>query len=173
MANINTPTPQPSRFDQFFRYSINNLEPISLEVVIDEAQGLLIDGEECLLAFHRSSEQPALFHDNLRLLFSNKRVLILKAETRSISSTPIYFNKMMKSVVILPYSKVRFFSICTNDSIVALNPSFQNYINNQQEQLTLDPVLDMKFTDGSTARFEFKGDIDIQCIGRIISEYIL
>ncbi len=80
---------------------------------------------------------------------------------------------MMKSVVILPYSKVRFFSICTNDSIVALNPSFQNYINNQQEQLTLDPVLDMKFTDGSTARFEFKGDIDIQCIGRIISEYIL
>ena len=57
----------------------------------------------------------------------------------------------------MPYSKIQFFSIQT--------PGFI--------EVFPDSELYLMFTSGFTARFEFKGAVDIGMIGRIISEYVL
>lgn len=57
----------------------------------------------------------------------------------------------------MPYSKNQFFSIQT--------PGFA--------ELVPDSELFLMFSNGFTAKFEFKGDVDIGAIGRMISEYFL
>ena len=62
-----------------------------------------------------------------------------------------------KSFSSMPYSKVQFFSIQT--------PGFA--------ELVPDSELFLMFSNGFTAKFEFKGNVDIGAIGRMISEYVL
>lgn len=62
-----------------------------------------------------------------------------------------------KSFSSLPYSKVQFFSIQT--------PGFA--------ELVPDSELYMEFANGFTAKFEFRGGVDIGQIGRMISEFVL
>ena len=62
-----------------------------------------------------------------------------------------------RSFTSLPYSKVQFFSIQT--------PGFM--------ELVPDSELFLHFTNGFEATFEFRGNVDIGQIGRIISEYVL
>ena len=57
----------------------------------------------------------------------------------------------------MPYSKVQFFSVQT-----------QGFM-----EMFPDSELSLSFTNGFTATFEFKGNVDIAGIGRMISEYVL
>lgn len=83
-----------------------------------------------------------------QLLFTNKRVIAI--DVQGITGK-------RKSFSSLPYSKVQFFSIQT--------PGFAEIIP--------DSELFMMFSNGYTAKFEFKGNVDIGQIGRMISEYVL
>ena len=73
----------------------------------------------------------------------------------------IFTNKRImgkrKSFATMPYSKIQYFSIQT--------PGFLEMIP--------DSELYIMFTNGFTAKFEFKGAVDIGKIGRILSEYVL
>ena len=123
----------------FDRESVFNLKPIPLESVRKEVYGLLISGEECVLAFQTVRDQ---------LLFTNKRIISI--DIQGISGK-------RKSFTSMPYSKIQYFSIQT-PGLVELIPDSELYI---------------MFSNGATAKFEFKGNTDIGRIGRIISEYIL
>jgi hypothetical protein len=123
----------------FNRESVFNLKPIPLESVRKEVYGLLISGEECVLAFQTVRDQ---------LLFTNKRIISI--DIQGISGK-------RKSFTSMPYSKIQYFSIQT-PGLVELIPDSELYI---------------MFSNGATAKFEFKGNTDIGRIGRIISEYIL
>ena len=57
----------------------------------------------------------------------------------------------------LPYSKVQFFTIQT--------PGFA--------ELVSDSELYLMFSNGFTAKFEFRGSVDIGALGRTISTYVL
>ena len=61
------------------------------------------------------------------------------------------------SFATMPYSKIQYFSIQT--------PGFM--------ELFPDSELFVMFTNGFTAKFEFKGAVDIGKIGRMLSEYVL
>lgn len=123
----------------FNRESVFNLKPIPLESVRKEVYGLLISGEECVLAFQTVRDQ---------LLFTNKRIISI--DIQGISGK-------RKSFTSMPYSKIQYFSIQT-PGLVELIPDSELYV---------------MFSNGATAKFEFKGNTDIGRIGRIISEYIL
>ena len=123
----------------FNRESVFNLKPIPLESVRKEVYGLLISGEECVLAFQTVRDQ---------LLFTDKRIISI--DIQGISGK-------RKSFTSMPYSKIQYFSIQT-PGLVELIPDSELYI---------------MFSNGATAKFEFKGNTDIGRIGRIISEYIL
>lgn len=83
-----------------------------------------------------------------QLVFTNKRIIAI--DVQGITGK-------RKSYTSLPYSKVQFFSIQT-----------QGFI-----ELVPDSELFLMFTNGFTAKFEFKGGVDIGEIGRMISEYVL
>ena len=83
-----------------------------------------------------------------QLVFTNKRII-------SIDVQGITGKK--KSYSTMPYSKIQYFSIQT--------PGFI--------ELIPDSELFLMFTNGFTATFEFKGQVDIGAIGRMISEYVL
>ena len=83
-----------------------------------------------------------------QLIFTNKRIIAI--DVQGITGK-------RKSYTSLPYSKVQFFSIQT-----------QGFI-----ELVPDSELFLMFTNGFTAKFEFKGGVDIGEIGRMISEYVL
>ena len=123
----------------FNRESVFNLKPIPLESVRKEVYGLLISGEECVLAFQTVRDQ---------LLFTNKRIISI--DIQGISGK-------RKSFTSMPYSKIQYFSIQT-PGLVELIPDSELYI---------------MFSNGATAKFEFKGNTDIGRIDRIISEYII
>lgn len=123
----------------FNKESVFNLKPISLENVRNDVYGLLIDGEECLMAFKTIRDQ---------LLFTNKRIISIDVQG---------FTGKRKSFASMPYSKIQYFSIQT--------PGFM--------ELIPDSELFIMFSNGATAKFEFKGNTDIGKLGRIISEYIL
>ena len=57
----------------------------------------------------------------------------------------------------MPYSKIQYFSIQT--------PGFA--------ELIPDSELFVMFANGFTTQFEFKGNVDIGKIGRMLSEYVL
>lgn len=83
-----------------------------------------------------------------QLLFTNKRIIAI--DVQGITGKRKSFSSM-------PYSKVQFFSIQT--------PGFV--------ELIPDSELFLMFSNGYTAKFEFKGNVDIGQIGRMISEYVL
>ena len=83
-----------------------------------------------------------------QLIFTNKR--IISVDVQGITGK-------RKSFATMPYSKIQYFSIQT--------PGFLEMIP--------DSELYIMFTNGFTAKFEFKGAVDIGKIGRILSEYIL
>ena len=120
--------------------SVWNLKPINLAEVRDEVNGLLIPGEEAVMAFRTVRDQ---------LIFTNKRIIAV--DIQGLTGT-------RKSFSSLPYSKVQFFSIQT--------PSVA-------ETLVPDSELFLMFANGFTAKFEFKGNVNIGAIGRMISEFVL
>ena len=83
-----------------------------------------------------------------QLIFTNKRIISI--DVQGITGK-------RKSFASMPYSKIQYFSIQT--------PGFL--------ELIPDSELFIMFSNGATARFEFKGDTDIGLIGRMISEYVL
>lgn len=83
-----------------------------------------------------------------QLIFTNKRIIAV--DVQGITGK-------RKSYSSMPYSKVQFFSIQT--------PGFVD--------LVPDSELFLMFSNGFTAKFEFKGGVDIGQIGRMISEFVL
>lgn len=83
-----------------------------------------------------------------QLVFTNKRIISI--DVQGITGK-------RKSFATMPYSKIQYFSIQT--------PGFM--------ELFLDSELFVMFTNGFTAKFEFKGAVDIGKIGRMLSEYVL
>ena len=83
-----------------------------------------------------------------QLIFTNKRIIAV--DVQGITGK-------RKSVSSMPYSKVQFFSIQT--------PGLA--------EIVPDSELVLNFASGFTAKFEFKGNVDIGQIGRMISEFVL
>ena len=83
-----------------------------------------------------------------QLIFTNKRIISI--------DVPGITGKR-KSFSTMPYSKIQFFAIQT--------AGFMEFF--------ADSELFICFSNGFTAKFEFKGKVDIGEIGRIISEYAL
>ena len=81
-------------------------------------------------------------------VFTNKRIISI--DVQGITGK-------RRSFTSLPYSKVQFFAIQT--------PGFM--------ELVPDSELFLHFTNGFEATFEFRGNVHIGQIGRIISEYVL
>jgi len=123
----------------FNQDSVWNLKPISVDSVKSEVNGLLIGGEEVVMAFQTVRDQ---------LLFTNKRIIAV--DVQGITGK-------RKSFSTMPYSKIQYFSIQT--------PGFG--------ELIPDSELFIMFSNTFTAKFEFKGGVDIGKIGRMISEYVL
>lgn len=83
-----------------------------------------------------------------QLVFTNKRIIAIDVQG---------LTGKRKSFSTMPYSKIQYFSIQT--------PGFA--------ELFPDSELFVMFSSGFTAKFEFKGQVDIGAIGRMISEYVL
>lgn len=83
-----------------------------------------------------------------QLIFTNKRIIAI--DVQGITGR-------RKSFSTMPYSKVQYFAIQT--------PGFA--------ELIPDSELFIMFSNGFTANFEFKGNVDIGKIGRMISKYVL
>lgn len=123
----------------FNKDSVFNLKPISVSNVRNDVSGLLINGEECVMAFQTIRDQ---------LVFTNKRIISI--DVQGITGR-------RKSFASMPYSKIQYFAIQTSGFL----------------ELIPDSELFIMFSNGATAKFEFKGDTDIGRIGRMISEYVL
>jgi hypothetical protein len=123
----------------FNKNSAWNLTPINLSSIHNEVAGLMVNGEQPMMAFKTIRDQ---------LVFTNKRIISI--DVQGITGK-------RRSFTSLPYSKVQFFSIQT--------PGFM--------ELVPDSELFLHFTNGFEATFEFRGNVDIGLIGRIISEYVL
>lgn len=83
-----------------------------------------------------------------QLVFTNKRIITVEIQGMTGKK---------KAFTTLPYSRIQYFTIQT--------PGFM--------ELFPDSELFLAFTNGFKARFEFKGQVDIGVVGRIISEYLL
>ena len=83
-----------------------------------------------------------------QIIFTNKRIISIDVQG---------LTGMQKSFSSMPYSKIQFFSIQT--------PGLMEIIP--------DSELFLVFANGFTARFEFRGGVNIGEIGRMISEYAL
>ncbi len=83
-----------------------------------------------------------------QLIFTNKRIIAV--DVQGITGK-------RKSFSTMPYSKIQYFSIQT--------PGFAEMIP--------DSELFIMFSNTFTAKFEFKGNVDIGKIGRMISEFVL
>lgn len=83
-----------------------------------------------------------------QLVFTSKRIISI--DVQGITGK-------RKSYSSLPYSKIQFFAIQT--------PGFA--------ELVPDSELVLTFSNGFVAKFEFKGQVDIGEIGRMISNYVL
>lgn len=95
-------------------------------------------------------EAPVAAFQTIRdqLVFTNKRIISI--DVQGVTG-------MRKSFSSMPFSKVQFFSIQT-----------QGFL-----ELVPDSELLIMFSNGYTARFEFRGSVDIGAIGRMISAYVL
>lgn len=83
-----------------------------------------------------------------QMVFTNKRIIAI--DVQGITGR-------QKSFATLPYSRIQFFTIQT--------PGFLEVFS--------DSEMEIMFSNGFTAKFEFKGNVDIGKVGRIISEYTL
>ena len=83
-----------------------------------------------------------------QLVFTNKRIVSIDVQG---------LTGKRKSFSSLPYSKIQFFSVQTQ-GFAEIFPDSELYI---------------MFSNGYTAKFEFKGNVDIGAIGRMLSNYIL
>lgn len=83
-----------------------------------------------------------------QLIFTNKRIISI--DIQGITGK-------RKSYSTMPYSKIQYFSVQT--------PGFA--------EIFPDSELFIMFSNTFTAKFEFKGNVDIGKIGRMISEYVL
>lgn len=83
-----------------------------------------------------------------QLVFTNKRIISI--DVQGITGK-------RKSFSTLPYSKLSSFTIQT--------PGFA--------EIFPDSELFLVFNSGQTATFEFKGQVDIGAIGRMLSEFVL
>ena len=83
-----------------------------------------------------------------QLIFTNKRIVSIDIQV--LTGT-------RKSYSTLPYSKVQFFTIQT-PGLAEIVPDSELYI---------------MFTNGFTATFEFKGEVNIGAIGKMLSNYVL
>lgn len=83
-----------------------------------------------------------------QLVLTNKRIIAI--DVQGITGK-------RKSYSTMPYSKIQYFTIQT--------PGFA--------EIFPDSELFLMFSSGFTAKFEFKGQVDIGQIGRMLSEYIL
>lgn len=109
----------------------------------DEVRGE-VDG--LLIAYEKVEFAFKTIRD--QLVFTNKRIISI--DVQGITGK-------RKSFATMPYSKIQYFSIQT--------PGFM--------ELFPDSELFVMFTNGFTAKFEFKGAVDIGKIGRMLSEYVL
>ncbi|MCR5543602.1 MAG: PH domain-containing protein [Eubacterium sp.] len=83
-----------------------------------------------------------------QLVFTNMRIIAI--DVQGITGK-------RKSFATMPYSKIQYFEIQT--------PGFV--------ELFPDSELFLMFSSGFTAKFEFKGKVDIGAIGRLISAYCM
>ena len=83
-----------------------------------------------------------------QLVFTNKRIIAIDVQG---------LTGKRKSFSTMPYSKIQYFSVQT--------PGFI--------ELFPDSELFLMFSNGFTATFEFKGQVDIGAIGRMISQFVL
>ncbi len=83
-----------------------------------------------------------------QVIFTNKRIISI--DTQGVTGKK-------KDYSSLPYSKVQYFSVQT--------PGFAEIIP--------DCELEICFSNGFTAKFDFKGGCDILDIGQSISEFVL
>lgn len=93
----------------FNQNSVWNLKPISVDSVRSEVSGLLIGGEEVVMAFQTIRDQ---------LLFTNKRIIAI--DVQGITGKRKSFSSM-------PYSKIQYFSIQT-PGFAELIPDSELYI---------------------------------------------
>ena len=95
-------------------------------------------------------EAPLYAFQTIRdqLVFTNKRIIAI--DVQGITGR-------RKSYATMPYSKIQYFAIQT-----------QGFL-----EIFPDNELFIMFTNGFTATFEFKGNVDIGAIGRMLSEYVL
>ena len=82
------------------------------------------------------------------MVFTNKRIITI--DVQGITGK-------RKDYSTLPYSKIQYFSVQT--------PGFA--------ELVPDCEMELYFTNGFVARFEFKGNCNIIALGQVISSYIL
>lgn len=83
-----------------------------------------------------------------QLVFTNKRIISIDVQG---------LTGARKSFTSMPYSKIQFFSVQT--------PGFL--------ELFPDTELFIKFSDGFTATFEFKGSTNVGELSNVISQYVL
>lgn len=83
-----------------------------------------------------------------QLVMTNKRIIAIDVQG---------FTGKRKSFATMPYSKIQYFSVQTAGFI----------------EIFPDSELFIMFSNGFTAKFEFKGSVDIGAIGRMLSEYVL
>ena len=83
-----------------------------------------------------------------QLVMTNKRIISIDVQG---------FTGKRKSYATMPYSKIQYFAIQTAGFL----------------EIFPDSELFIMFTNGFTAKFEFKGNVDIGAIGRMLSEYVL
>ncbi len=95
-------------------------------------------------------EQIELAFQTVRdqLVFTNKRIISIDVQG---------LTGKRKTYSTMPYGKIQFFSVQT--------PGFM--------EIFPDAELFIMFSNGFTAKFEFRGNTDIGRIGRMISEFVL
>ena len=86
-----------------------NLKPIPVESVRSEVAGMLINGEETILAFQTVRDQ---------LIFTNKRIISI--DVQGITGK-------RKSFASMPYSKIQYFAVQT-PGFVELIPDSELYL---------------------------------------------
>lgn len=83
-----------------------------------------------------------------QLIFTTKRIISIDVQG---------LTGKRKSFTSMPYSKVQFFSVQTPYAI----------------EIVKDSELELHFTNGFIAKFEFRGEVNITAIGKLISSYVL
>ncbi len=107
-----------------------------------------VKNEVCALLINGEEVEMAFQTFRDQLIFTNKRIIAV--DVQGITGK-------RKSFATMPYSKIQYFTIQT--------PGFAEMIK--------DAELFIMFSNTFTAKFEFKGGVDIGKIGRLISEYVL